>query len=53
MEGGELFDRIKCREANPYTERDAAKFIMMIVKAVAHLHRMDIVSIFSFSFYIS
>lgn len=45
MEGGELFDRIQQRESKPYTERDAANFISMIVKAVAHLHSMDIVRI--------
>jgi serine/threonine protein kinase len=43
MEGGELFDRIKQRKSKPYTERDAASFISMIVQAVAHLHAMDIV----------
>lgn len=50
MEGGELFDRIKGRQDNPYTERDAARFIRMIVTAVAHLHRMDMVRNFNFSF---
>ena len=44
MEGGELFERIKKRKIHPYTERDAARYISMIVKAVAHLHDMDIVS---------
>jgi serine/threonine protein kinase len=43
MEGGEFFDRIKQRKTNPYTERDAARFISMIVQAVAHLHSMDMV----------
>jgi len=43
MEGGELFNRIEERRENPYTERDAARFISMIVQAVAHLHAMDIV----------
>jgi serine/threonine protein kinase len=43
MEGGELFNRIQNRDANPYTERDAARFIQMLVKAVSHLHAMDIV----------
>jgi hypothetical protein len=45
MEGGELFARIEKRQANPYTERDAARFISMIVKAIAHLHAMDMVSL--------
>ena len=43
MEGGELFNRIQDRQANPYTERDAARFIQMLVQAVSHLHAMDIV----------
>ena len=40
MEGGELFDRV-CRR--PFTEREAAKTILMIARAVAHLHHMDMV----------
>jgi len=52
MEGGELFDRIKQREENPYTERDAARFISMIVQAVAHLHAMDMVRLSNFCFLI-
>ena len=44
MEGGELFKRIIQRDRNPYTERDAARFISMLVQAVAHLHGMNIVS---------
>ena len=46
MEGGELFNRIEQRKTNQYTERDAARYISMIVQAVAHLHGMDIVSVF-------
>ncbi|CAF4028106.1 unnamed protein product [Rotaria sp. Silwood2] len=42
MEGGELFNRIEQRNDNPYTERDAARYIWMIVQAVNHLHKMDI-----------
>ncbi|CAF4022182.1 unnamed protein product [Rotaria sordida] len=42
MEGGELFNRIQQRNDNPYTERDAARYILMIVQAVNHLHKMDI-----------
>ncbi|CAF4555132.1 unnamed protein product, partial [Rotaria sp. Silwood2] len=42
MEGGELFSRIEKRGQNPYTERDAARYIWMIVQAVNHLHKMDI-----------
>ncbi|CAF3694508.1 unnamed protein product [Rotaria sp. Silwood1] len=41
MEGGELFNRIQQRSDNPYTERDAARYIWMIVQAVNHLHKMD------------
>jgi len=41
MEGGELFNRIRQRQDKPYTEREAAQVIMMIAKAVAHLHHMD------------
>ncbi|CAF1449038.1 unnamed protein product [Rotaria sordida] len=41
MEGGELFTRIVERKVNPYTERDAARYISMLVQAVAHLHSMD------------
>ena len=43
MEGGELFNRIRQRQDKPYTEREAANLILMIAKAVAHLHHMDIV----------
>ncbi|CAF4200471.1 unnamed protein product [Rotaria sp. Silwood2] len=42
MEGGELFNRIRQRKDDPYTERDAARYIWMIVQAVYHLHKMDI-----------
>ena len=51
MEGGELFDRIKKRKANPYTEQDAADFIRMMVQAVAHLHAMDMVRLLNTRFY--
>ncbi len=50
MEGGELYDRIRQRETRPYTERDAANYILMIVRAVAHLHAMDIVRFSNLSF---
>jgi serine/threonine protein kinase len=50
MEGGELYDRINERRENPYSERDAARFISMIVQAVAHLHEMDIVRLSSVYF---
>ena len=43
MEGGELFNRIRDRQERPYTEREAAKLILMIAKSVAHLHHLDIV----------
>jgi serine/threonine protein kinase len=43
MDGGELFNRIRDRQDKPYTEREAANVILMIAKAVAHLHHMDIV----------
>jgi serine/threonine protein kinase len=43
MEGGELFNRIRDRQDKPYTEREAANIILMIAKAVGHLHHMDIV----------
>ena len=43
MEGGELFNRIRDRQDKPYTEREAANIILMIAKAVGHLHSMDIV----------
>ena len=43
MEGGELFNRIRLRHEKPFTEREAAHIILMIAKAVAHLHRMDMV----------
>ncbi|CAF1457404.1 unnamed protein product [Rotaria magnacalcarata] len=42
MEGGELFNRIQQRSERPYTERDAARYIRMIVEGVYHLHSMDI-----------
>ncbi|CAF4700375.1 unnamed protein product [Rotaria sp. Silwood1] len=42
MEGGELFIRIQQRNNRPYTERDAARYIWMLVQAVYHLHIMDI-----------
>ncbi len=51
MEGGELFNRIQERSRNPYTERDAARFISMIVQAVAHLHAMDMVRFSNTCFY--
>ncbi|CAF4606127.1 unnamed protein product, partial [Rotaria socialis] len=41
MDGGELFNRIRNRRDRPYTEREAANVILMIAKAVAHLHHMD------------
>ncbi len=53
MDGGELFNRIRDRQDKPYTEREAANVILMIAKAVAHLHHMDMVkndSIFFFNF---
>lgn len=43
MDGGELFNRIRDRQDKPFTEREAADIILMIAKAVAHLHRMDMV----------
>lgn len=43
MEGGELFNRISSRETNPYTEGDAKRYLLMIVKAVQHLHSINIV----------
>ena len=43
MEGGELFNRIRDRQDRPYTEREVARLILMVTKAVAHLHCMDIV----------
>lgn len=42
MEGGELFNRIRQRHEKPYTEREAARIILMIAKAVGHLHHMDV-----------
>jgi serine/threonine protein kinase len=42
MEGGELFNRIRQRQDKPYTEREAAHIILMIARAVGHLHHMDI-----------
>jgi serine/threonine protein kinase len=44
MDGGELFNRIRDRQDKPYTEREAANVILMIAKAVAHLHHMDMVN---------
>jgi serine/threonine protein kinase len=44
MDGGELFNRIRDRQDKPFTEREAANTILMIAKAVAHLHHMDIVN---------
>jgi len=44
MEGGELFDHIRNDQEKPYTEREAANLILMMAKAVAHLHRLDIVN---------
>ncbi|CAF3186282.1 unnamed protein product [Rotaria sp. Silwood2] len=41
MDGGELFNRIRNKHDKPYTEREAANIILMIAKAVAHLHHMD------------
>lgn len=41
--GGELYDRIVRRNERPYSERDAARYISMLVEAVAHLHALDIV----------
>ncbi|CAF0994742.1 unnamed protein product [Rotaria sp. Silwood1] len=54
MEGGELFNRIQQRNDNPYTERDAARYIWMIVQAVHHLHTMDIAlkEFFSFTLFL-
>lgn len=43
MDGGELFNRIRDRQDKPFTEREAANVILMIAKAVAHLHHMDMV----------
>jgi serine/threonine protein kinase len=53
MEGGELYKRIIQRDRNPYTERDAARFISMIVQAVAHLHGMNMVRFSNAYFYFS
>jgi mitogen-activated protein kinase-activated protein kinase 2 len=54
MEGGELFNRIRERQDKPYTEREAASIILMIAKAVAHLHHMDTVRyIYIFYYYYS
>lgn len=50
MAGGELFNRIKNRANNPYTEREAATYIKMLVEAICHLHSMDIVSFILFNF---
>jgi serine/threonine protein kinase len=44
MDGGELFNRIRDRQDKPFTEREAANIILMIAKAVAHLHHMDMVN---------
>ena len=49
MEGGELFNRISSRQTNPYTEGDAKRYLLMIIKAVQHLHSMNIVFNKSFS----
>lgn len=51
MEGGELFKCIEQRGLNPYTERDAARYIWMIVQAVNYLHTMDIVR-FLYTYYL-
>ncbi len=50
MEGGELYERITKRKTIPYTERDAANYILMIVRAVAHLHAMDMVRLSNLCF---
>ncbi|CAF3777406.1 unnamed protein product [Rotaria sp. Silwood1] len=42
MEGGELYNRLRHRIDKPYTEREAANIVLMMAKAVAHLHHMDI-----------
>ncbi|CAF1161063.1 unnamed protein product [Rotaria sp. Silwood1] len=42
MEGGDLYHRLRSRIDKSYTEREAAKIISMVTKAVAHLHHMDI-----------
>ncbi|CAF4193204.1 unnamed protein product [Rotaria sp. Silwood2] len=42
MEGGELYNRLRNRIGKPYTERKAANIILMMAKAIAHLHHMDI-----------
>ena len=46
MKGGQLLERISCRETNPYTEGDAKRHLLMIVQAVQHLHSMNIVKIY-------
>ena len=51
MEGGELFNRIRQRHDKPYTEREAAHIILMIAKAVAHLHHMDMVGHMAYESY--
>ena len=43
MEGGQLLDKISSRERNPYTEDDAKRYLLMIIKGVQHLHSMNIV----------
>ncbi|XP_076468755.1 MAP kinase-activated protein kinase 2-like [Babylonia areolata] len=42
MEGGELFTRIQERADTAFTEREAADIIRSIVKAIDHLHSMNI-----------
>jgi len=42
MEGGELFSRIQQRADNAFTEREAAKIIYQICKAIEFLHTNDI-----------
>ncbi|KAK7102429.1 MAP kinase-activated protein kinase 2-like [Littorina saxatilis] len=42
MEGGELFTRIQERADTAFTEREAAATIYSIVKAIDHLHSMNI-----------
>jgi len=42
MEGGELFSRIQQRADNAFTEREAARIIFQICKAIEYLHTNDI-----------
>ncbi|KAK3104002.1 hypothetical protein FSP39_023566 [Pinctada imbricata] len=42
MEGGELFNRIQERADSAFTEREAAKVISDIAKAIHYLHSMNI-----------